>query len=680
MTSKKPAITEYPPETEALRRRIADLESELELQSDQLADDRGSEALFRTVVESAQDIIFIINQDLRLTYINPIGERFGMRVMGCSREDFLNAEIPSFLISKFDHRDTSSLKTGMERIRRAFDSSEPVYHESFIPFPGESLWLGTWLHPVIDNAGHVTSVVGISREVTKRRQTEENLRRSEERLAVTLASIGEAVVTTDTTDCVVTLNNAAKKLTGWNEIDSIGQPVDIVCHLVDETTHVTLKAPIKTLLLNDGAVPIPPNEATLIARNGCETLVSFTCAPIRRPNGLRIGAVLAFRDISRQRAFEEEMHRVQKLESVGILAGGIAHDFNNILTAVMGNLSLAQRRVGKNEAVLARLEDAEKAVTRARDLTNQLLTFSQGGAPIKTVASAKTIIEESAEFALSGSSAKCEISIPDDLWSVEVDEGQIAQVIQNLVINADQAMASGGTVHISAKNLDMEMANGIPIKPGRYVRISVRDQGIGIADENLDQVFDPYFTTKKDGTGLGLATTYSIMRRHGGHVTVESTVEIGTTFHLFVPATEKRASGSLESVKPNVSGSGRILVMDDDPTIREIAAEMLRDLGYEVELVTCGEDAIVVYRKRLDEGKRFDAVIMDLTIPGGIGGKEAIELLRRVDPAVKAIVSSGYSNDPIMSNFQEYGFAGMVTKPYGVSQLTKALFRVIGKR
>ncbi len=404
--------------------------------------------------------------------------------------------------------------------------------------------------------------------------------------------------------------------------------------------------------------------------------------PFRTATG-DIVAVVVSRDITERRRMNEERVRATKLESIGILAGGIAHDFNNILTAVFANIGLAKMLSTKegaslNPAIVERLTAAEKACLRARDLTKQLLTFAKGGTPVKNRASVARFITETAGFALRGSNVRCDLTLPDHLWSVEVDEGQMSQVIQNLIINADHAMPDGGVIQIKAENITVDSWHGLPIKSGQYVQVSIQDQGSGIQPENLSKIFDPYYTTKQKGNGLGLATTYSIIKRHEGHITVQSEPGIGTNFVFYLPAVEKGEPEIVVEESRVMKGSGRLLVMEDEEDIRDILGTMLVHLGYEVDFATDGSVAIELYRQAQEAGKPFTATILDLTIPGGVGGREAIQHLKALDPNVVALVSSGYSNDPVIATPEQFGFKGMVAKPYNLSDLGKALDRALG--
>jgi PAS domain S-box-containing protein len=399
-----------------------------------------------------------------------------------------------------------------------------------------------------------------------------------------------------------------------------------------------------------------------------------------REEGKPLTAGIVAYDITERKQIEEELQKVAKLEALGVLAGGIAHDFNNILTAIVGNISLAKMDVKRTGRLHRLLEEAETAASRARALTQQLLTFSRGGAPIKREASISEVIKDTAGFVLRGSKARCDFMLPEDLWPTELDEGQISQVFHNLIINTDQAMPDGGVIRVRAENLMIEAGHSLPLQSGRYIHVSIQDQGIGIPEEHLPKIFDPYFTTKQRGSGLGLATAYSIIRRHDGHITLESQLGIGTTVHVYLPASEKKFTKEEEEEAKPIVGKGRILVMDDEQMIRDLAQEMLTSIGYAAEVTRDGTEAIEVFKKARESGDPFDAVILDLTVPGGMGGREAIAQLLKVDPEVIAIVSSGYSTDPIMSDFRGYGFSGVAAKPYKIQDLSRVLYEVLKDR
>ncbi len=381
------------------------------------------------------------------------------------------------------------------------------------------------------------------------------------------------------------------------------------------------------------------------------------------------------REIEEKEKMEEALLRIQKLEALGLLAGGLAHDFNNILGIIIGNLSLARLHVKKDEKLVKYLADTEKSCFRARDLTNQLLTFSKGGAPVRKLISMPEFIEESVIFVLRGSNTGYELSIAPDLFYAEIDKGQINQAINNIIINAVQAMPNGGIIKVKAENfiINPEDSTLIPLKQGNYIKIIIKDHGQGIDKENLKNIFDPYFTTKQKGNGLGLAMVHSIIKRHGGYIGVKSVKSKGTSFQIYLPASMKKieentaeADFSAEEVSER---PGKILIMDDDEMIREVVGEMLMHMGYAVDFSNDGVDTCKKYTYSIEKKEKFDLIIMDLTIPGGMGGKEAVKKILEIDPTAKVVVSSGYSNDPVMGDYKSYGFSGVVVKPFQINEL-----------
>jgi PAS domain S-box-containing protein len=388
-----------------------------------------------------------------------------------------------------------------------------------------------------------------------------------------------------------------------------------------------------------------------------------------------LGTVGVIRDVTDRVKTDEKLQNIQKLNSIGILAGGIAHDFNNFLTAIVGNISIAKMEIDEHSPALHALSDAENASLKAKNLTSQLLTFSRGGAPIKKAASVKRLLEDNIEFTLRGTNIKCRYTIPDNLWTVEVDEGQIGQVINNLIINSSQAMPGGGYIDVFAENITIE--NDINIKSGNYVHITIRDYGSGIPENEINKIFDPYYTTKEGGNGLGLTTSFSIIKSHDGEIGVESEEGNGTHFFFYLPATADEVIVD-DSLKPvSYSCCGRILIMDDNIEILKSTGKLLRNVGFEVSIAKDGIEAIDFLRNEMKSGKRYDVVIMDLTIPGGLGGKETVQILKELDPNVKTIVSSGYINDEVISDHKKFGFDDVITKPYRLESLIEAINRLM---
>ena len=537
---------------------------------------------------------------------------------------------------------------------------------------GESIICDWYNTPLVDANGNVVGIASLVLDVSARKEAENALAEEKERLAVTLRSIGDGVIATDTEGRINLINKLAEELTGWSQDRAMGQPLSKVFNVVDQKSRASFRNPLSHVL-SSGEIVDLPDSSILVSRSGGEKVIGASAAPIHDQESKIVGSVLVFRDITDEQNIAQERLRSSKLDSLGILAGGIAHDFNNILTAVIGNISFARMFSEPGDKQHDRLEEAEKAALRAKDLSTQLLTFSKGGTPVRQTASLPEIIEDSTSFALRGSNVRCEFSMAKDLHTVEVDQGQISQVINNLIINAVQAMPDGGIVKVSAENAVIDTDANVALPFGSYARITVQDHGKGIASEDINHIFDPYFTTKEKGTGLGLATSYSIIKRHDGLITVDSAPEKGTSFHIFLPASDKEITRSEASSDEPLDGHGRILVMDDEEIIRELAITSLEFLGYSVDAVEDGESCIAAYKSAKESGEPYDIVIMDLTIPGGMGGVEAIKRLRELDPEINAIVSSGYSSGPVMANYEEHGFKGVVAKPYKIEDLAKAL-------
>ncbi len=530
-----------------------------------------------------------------------------------------------------------------------------------------------YAYPVFDRYGKLIQMIEYSIDISKRRQAQVELAAEKERLSVTLRSIGDGVITTNIAGKIVLLNKVAETLTGWSAEEAAGRPLEEVFHIINAQTRNICENPA-TKVLSNGRIIGLANHTVLIDRDGKERDIADSGAPIRDNQSDIVGVVLVFRDVTAQLKTEKELMKVKKLESIGILAGGIAHDFNNILTAILGNLNLALFDPKLEERTKDLLSAAEKASLRAKDLTQQLLTFAKGGEPVKAASSLRNVIKDSANFVLHGDQVACHYKIPADLWLVDIDTGQISQVIQNIVLNASHAMPEGGNITITGENLPSISTEYLPFMPeGRFVKISIQDSGVGIPPNVLDKIFDPYFTTKRRGNGLGLAITQSIIKKHNGHIATSSAPGVGTTFTIYLPASEYRNIPKQETPSAIVSSHARILIMDDDKMVQNMVKTMLVYMGHEVALSANGKEAIQVYQESMNTVRPFDLIIMDLTIPGGMGGKEAVQEIHKIDPKAKVIVSSGYSNDPIMANCTEYGFCAAITKPYQLQELAKVI-------
>jgi PAS domain S-box-containing protein len=513
--------------------------------------------------------------------------------------------------------------------------------------------------------------VRLQKEISARVEAEETLRRSEKYFRSLIENALDLITVLDVGGNIRFESPSIEKMLGYRPDELIGENVFAFVHPDDRPA--TQEAFTRLIMAPGSTESI---EIRIRHRNGTWRLLEASGKSIiDSSNEARI--IVNSRDNTDRKRLEENALKSQKLESLGTLAGGIAHDFNNLITGITTNIELAKLHAQHENELHTILKKAEQASARARDLTQQLLTFSMGGDPVKKPALVNHLIKESAEFALRGSRTGCDCSIPDDLRPVEADEGQMRQVIHNIVINADQAMPQGGKIAITCENVVVKGQDVPALPPGEYVKIAIADHGIGIPKEHLSKIFDPYFTTKQKGSGLGLATSYSIIKKHGGTIAVESEIGVGTTFTLYLPASRSELQPSKAGSLGLVTGKGRVLIMDDEEIIRDSAGRILQTAGYEVELATDGSEAIELYRKAAQSGRPFDVVIMDLTVPGGVGGKDALQRLIEIDPAVKAIVSSGYSHDPIMANYRDYGFKGVIAKPYKIRDMSKIVKDVL---
>ena len=518
---------------------------------------------------------------------------------------------------------------------------------------------------VTDDSGKTVGLVGTVQDVTERSRTEERVRF----LSSVAEQINDAILVTDTNFAVTYTNNAFEQLFGYALDDLRGKTPDILnaeplADQIQQELYGVVSAGKEYL-----------GESLNRRKDGSTFVCEYKVMPLIDKNGGVYAYVCVQRDITDRRRMEVEIRRAHNLESLGTLAGGIAHDFNNVLTGVTGNLALLGRMLDKDSEEYEIVQEARQSADRTRDLTRQLMAFAKGGAPVKETVSIEALVRETADLSLSGSNTKPYYMFPEGLSPADIDRGQIGQVLQNIVLNADQAMPDGGAVKISAENIEIPERDPLPLEAGRYVDISVEDQGIGMSEDVLARIFDPYYTTKAAGHGLGLAIAHTIISNHGGIITVTSEVGVGTTFEIFLPASEKQPVEMVERETEPARGSGRILLMDDEDAILRTAGRMLEELGYTVTPAKDGDEALQAYEAALAAGNPYELVIMDLTIPGGMGGKAAVKKLHEIDPDARVIVSSGYSNDPVMANPDDFGFMGIVKKPIDLDELAEVVRR-----
>jgi PAS domain S-box-containing protein len=520
----------------------------------------------------------------------------------------------------------------------------------------------------------------VSRILERLLNLQQNTARLAEKLRITLNAIGDAVMATDATGRITQMNPVAEQLTGWQLEEARGKLLTEVLHMFPDGNPQEMDNPVE--ILSKGEIMDLSNHTVLASRDSRQYRIARSGSPIKNSRGEILGVVLVFRDITQEHKLQEELLTVQKLKSVGTLAGGIAHDFNNILTAIFGNIELALHILPKEHEARSILKDADQALLKAKSLTHQLLTFAKGGSPILGVVNLRETVQKSVHFNLSGSNVKAHLNLPAALWQAKADQDQIHQVLANLTRNACQAMPQGGTLDIAGENIQDLQDSLRPHLTGDFIKLTIRDNGPGIPAQNLERIFDPYFSTKPGSSGLGLAIVHSIIDKHRGHIGVDSSPGIGTTFTVLLPADKSapepaRPLQPQASAEPSSASSGHVLVMDDEETIRDVATAMLEACDYQVDSAVDGEEALQKYASAQKTDHPFDLVIMDLTIPGGMGGKEAVLKLLKLDPQAKAIVTSGYSTDAAMANYRDYGFKGKLVKPFQLKDLRQEVERVL---
>ncbi len=512
-------------------------------------------------------------------------------------------------------------------------------------------------------------------EIKHRRDTEAALRHERDKAQKYLDMAGVMLVALDTEGHITMLNRKGTEITGYNENELLG------CNWFDKMLPAGEREDIRRVFTDvlKGVVQLSEyHENAIVAKDGEQHMIQWHNTPLVSTDGDILGVLSSGMDITEQAKADAETRRAQKLETIGTFAGGIAHDFNNFLMVIHGSIELAQMSLDNPSLVDKLLNDAEAAAGRARGLTRQLITFSKGGQPQKRTVKLAGTVRETISFVLTGSNVSADVAVPDDLWLANVDTGQIEQVVTNLVVNAKQAMPDGGTIHAQLANIPAEVAVGKGMDSRPFIEITIRDEGVGISPDVLPRVFDPYFTTKQEGSGLGLATSYAIVTKHGGHIVVDSQINVGTTFHVYLPAID--GEGSTES---SGTGSGKlsrpynILLMDDEPMVAEVIKVMLERLKCRASWAKDGDEAVRMYARATTTDDPFDAVILDIIVPAGMGGKEASAKLLEMDTSARLIVSSAYSNDPLMAEHKQNGFRGCLAKPYNHHELEHVLKTVL---
>ena len=629
-----------------------------------------SEERFRQIVQQMPSPVLVMATDGTVVMVN------------AAFLELLRIPAPDAIVGKINVlKDPIVREIGiLDEVRKAFGGVVARLPEISIPFgtmnpqsspgAGEDLYIDATIFPVYLRPGDVFQMVAIFTDITERRRTEQALRQSDRKAKTQYKSFPIPTYTWQLTgdDFVfIDYNDAAREFTHGGVSRVLGK-------------KLTAEFSDQPFVLEDMARCL--KERSIIRK---QTLFRFPVSKTEKVLMLTYVFVepdlvmVHTEDVTEKEKMEAEIRKAEHLESLGLLAGGIAHDFNNLLAGIFGYVGLAREFAKHDETIKECLDKAMTVFGQAKSLTQQLLTFSKGGSPVRKLASISELLRELSSFVLSGTNVKPEIVIPADLWACEVDIGQFSEVVNNCVINAQQAMPEGGVVTIGAENTTISDGGALPLKPGKYVRMFIQDRGVGISKQHLARVFDPFFTTKQKGSGLGLAIAYSIMQKHHGHIEITSEVGAGTLVQMYLPASDGAAADPAENSHAAQTGEGRVLIMDDEAFVLDAMKGVIASLGYMVETAANGREALDHFTNAMTAGRPFDVAILDLTIPGGFGGKQVLAEMRTIDPKVKVIATSGYSDDPVMSEPWEFGFKAALRKPYTIDELAQMLQRLVAE-
>ena len=614
-----------------------------------------------SILESTSDLISTARPDGTILYINRAGREL------LKNSEFVQYAHPDWALDMVMNTGVhSAIKDGVWHGETAILSRD-----------GREIPVSQVITAHKSPDGTVEYFSTILRDISERKKAEDTIAGEKERLSVTLKSIGDGVIATDISGRITIMNCVAEKLTGWTLEEAGGKEFSSVFHIVDDITGEVCENPVQKVLASGNIVELA-NHTMLISRDGRKFIIADSGAPIKDKNNQITGVVLVFRDITERKSIMDHLQKLQKLDSLGLLAGGIAHDFNNLLGGIFGYIELA-RDTCKDSDVYLSLSSAFSLYEKAKSLTQQLLTFAKGGSPLKKTDELTPVIKDTVNFALAGSSLKCIFNIDDHLWLCDFDSNQIRQALNNIVINAVQSMPGGGVLCVSAENVQslpsIHRAHG----KGTYVKISVVDKGAGIPRGLLKNIFDPFFTTKQNGTGIGLSIVYSIVSRHDGFIDVESEEGKGTVVNIYLPASKtgikERIIDDTEVKHGECSGKGTVLVMDDDEDLRKILERILNRIGYSTVVTANSREAFSAFIEA-EKTEPFSTVFLDMTIPGDMGGKEVIKNLLILRPSLKAVAISGYSDDPVMADPERFGFAAGLRKPFLKDEIIEALKKV----
>ncbi|MBP7765440.1 MAG: PAS domain S-box protein [Deltaproteobacteria bacterium] len=653
---------------------VNQLQSEIEQLKKAVAELTKERGDLRHLLYTVSDALLMINRECRITYVN----RALCEIVGCRYEEIVGSH---FNDPRWSFKSVDGDSVAQESVFQAvFQKEQPLVDQVCrMDFPGgeeKNFLVSATIHH--DDRGNLAGIASVIRDCTElNRVKAENLeiKAVYERMA---QYADEAIFRIDAdTGRMMYINDAAQNILGY----ALADYPQVMARVIPPQQ---LKAWKSALAGRNAAKEVLRNAAlSCTAGDGRTVIMEFTVIPVRRDQGGVAFFECIGRDVTVRRFMEAELAKAQKLESIGLLAGGVAHDFNNIMTAVFGSLALAKMEVPEDSPAYARLTAAEEQCLKAKTLTRKLLTYSRGGSPQRKTASLAGVIREAVNFSLSGKNIACRFCLPDDLWSAQIDEGQMHQVVHSLVSNACEAMPHGGTIEVGAENTELAQDQIVPLAAGAYIKWYVRDYGAGISEEHMKRIFDPYFTTKPmssvKGMGLGLAICYSIVKSHDGIITAESTPGEGTVFTVYIPASCGERDAPRPAASPEAQGvpKAKILLIDDEQILLDVTGSMLKHIGYDVVTAQSHGEAMAYYRQAGEAGRPFSLIIMDLTMRGDDGGEIAIRRWKDSHPEARAVISSGYMNDPVIEEYWKYGFVGAMVKPYSLVELKSSLEKIL---
>ncbi|WP_458775316.1 PAS domain S-box protein [Desulforhopalus sp. 52FAK] len=619
---------------------------------------------YRTTIQSIGEGIITTDAEGIITGLNPVAEK----LVGC-REDYGVGKPLALIFTIIDTGSRKPLQNPAEQVLRSGVSVNHSHYPTLISASGQEYIIDDSAAPIKNDEGNIFGVVLAFRNITHKYQIQQELLKNEQQLSQYIAQAPIGVAVLNLQHEFTRVNKKMCEFSGFKEGELLQKQLE---DLLPENYHPELFEGLRYAKVHGNANIAP--EFT--HKNGTSLFASIHIGYVTDDKYL-----IFFNDINQEKLAEEELLKINKLRSIGTLAGGIAHDFNNILMGIFGNIEISKELLDQEHKAYPFLDSAGQSLSRATRLTQQLLTFSKGGAPVKEDTQLLTLIREAINFDLAGSNIAAKINSEPDLWLANVDKGQIGQVLSNLFINGVQAMPEGGTLTVDLCNADVDETSTLPIEAGPFIQMTITDTGTGIEPEHLTRIFDPYFTTKQTGSGLGLASTYSIIIKHNGHIQVQSKRGEGTAFTIYLPANSTPLPVANAAAAPTTQLKNcRILAMDDNREILILMKRMLRNSDAEIETTECGEDAVREYSRALATDQPYNLVILDLTVPGGMGGEETAAKILEIDPKATLIVSSGYAEDPILANHRDYGFIDVLSKPYTKIAFLDVIGRVMAQQ